>query len=89
MSEEIIATLLTLKHPTRPAQELPLPLRKLLPDPIHGYDDHQRFVHADIEGMTAAARRAESFRLKVAVAQVESDQVPDYIIERIARLDAA
>ena len=85
---EVLA-LLALRHPTRPSQRLPLPLRKLLPDPMRCFEDLQRLIHADVAGMTPAMRRAESFRWKVAIAQVEPDEVPLYVLERIKRLEAA
>jgi hypothetical protein len=85
---EVLA-LLALRHPTRPSQRLPLPLRKLLPDPMRCFEDLQRFSHADLAAMTPAMRRAEAFRWKVAIAQVEPDEVPLYVLERVARLEAA
>lgn len=85
---EVLA-LLALRHPTRPSQKLPLPLRKQLPDPTRCFEDWQRFTHADLADMTPAMRRAESFRWKVAIAQVDLEEVPDYVLERLRRLEAA
>lgn len=80
--------LLALRHPTRPARKLPLPLRKLVPDPTKTAEQLLRFEHADIAAMTLSARRAEAFRLKVAIAQCEPDEVCDWAVERVAKLEA-
>jgi hypothetical protein len=81
--------LLSVKHPTRPSHKLPLPIRRLLPDPESSLDGWQRLTCEDIPAMTAAERAAESFRWKVALAQVEADQVPGYVLKRLALLEAA
>lgn len=84
-----VELLLSLKHPTRPSHKLPLPIRRLLPDPERSLDDWRRLTCEDIEAMSPAERAAESFRWKVALAQVEADQVPGYVLRRLALLEAA
>jgi len=79
----------SLRHPTHPTRKLPLPLRKLLPDPLRSLEDLQRFTHGDIAEMTTAARHAEAFRWRVVVSQIDAEVVPAYVLERIARLEAA
>lgn len=63
-------------------------LRCLLPDPMHS-DGWARFSGTDILEMTVEERAAESFVLRVAVAQHDSDQIPPWLLSRIAALDAA
>ena len=81
-----LAALLTL----RPAfgRRAPLPLRKLLPEPLRSLEEWERFVHADIAGMQPAIRSAEAFRLRIAIAQTDEECVPLWPLERVARLEA-
>lgn len=85
---EVLA-LLALRHPTRPSRRLPMRLCRLLPDPLQRHEDLRRFRHEDVASMSPAARGAESFRLKVAIAMVEPETVPTWFLERLGRLKVA
>jgi hypothetical protein len=76
--------------PPRPARKVPRLLRRLLPNPLRSIEEWVRFTHADLVQMAPAARRAEAFRIRVAVSLVEhsEDDVPDWLLDRIARLEA-
>ncbi len=84
-----VELLLSPKHPTRPSRKLPLPIRRLLPDPERSLADWQRLTCEDLEAMSPAERAADLFRWKVAIAQVDADQVPGYVLKRLALLEAA
>jgi hypothetical protein len=86
-----VDALLSLQHPTRPTRQLPLQLRRLLPDPTARLEDWQRFTHEDLVAMTSAQRRSENFRIRVALALCPhpEDDVPDWVLERLARLEVA
>jgi hypothetical protein len=64
-------------------------LCRLLPDPVRRHEDLARFRHEDVATMSAAARTAESFRLRVALALADSDEVPTWILQRLERLEGA
>jgi len=68
---------------------VPLPIRKLLPDPLRTIEDWDRFTHADLATMPLPERAAEAFRLRVAIASVEPERVPLWAVDRLAQLDAA
>jgi hypothetical protein len=80
--------LLSLRHPTRPGRsKVPLPLRKLLPDPDHE-DGWRMFIH-DVAQLTPAQRRARAWRLRIAIALCEPDDVCDWALQHLAALEAA
>jgi hypothetical protein len=81
--------MLSLRPARDPSRKLPLPLRRLMPEPMKSLDDWRRLTCEDIADMSKAERSAESFRWKVAVAMVEPDDVPPYVPARIEALDAA
>jgi len=81
--------LLDLRDPLRPTRKLPLELRRLVPNPLSSFEDFERFMFTDLGAMTPAARRAEAFRCRVAIAQVEPDVVPPWVLSRVAALEAA
>ncbi len=84
-----VNALLCLAHPTRPAQELPLQLRQLLPDPLRCFEGLQRFTHEDLRAMTPAQKAWEAQRIRTAAALVEDlDCVPTWLLERLGRLAA-
>lgn len=84
-----VAQLLTLRAP-RASHKVPRLLRRLLPDPFSSLEGWERFTHEDLVVMTPAQRRAEAFRLRVAVSLCESEEdVPDWVLQRVARLEAA
>jgi hypothetical protein len=80
---ELLTTLTVEGH------KVPLPLRRLLPDPLRSLEQWQRFVHHDIDELSPAARNAEAFRLRVAIAQADEAFVPQWPLERVSRLEAA
>jgi len=84
-----VELMLTLKHPTQPGRKLPLPIRRLLPDPFRSVEDWQRLACEDIASMSPAERAADAFRWKVAIAQIEPDQVPAYVLKRLTLLESA
>jgi hypothetical protein len=80
--------LLSLRHPTRPGRgKLPLPLRKLLPDPDHE-GGWAMLVH-DVTHLTPAQRRARAWRLRIAIALCEPDDICDWALLHLAVLEAA
>jgi hypothetical protein len=83
-----IALILATHHPLRPGRgKVPLPLRKLLPDPEH--EDGWAMLTHDVSQLSPAQRRARAWRLRVAIAMCEPDDVCDWALEHIAVLEAA
>jgi len=83
-----VASILALKHPLRPGRgKVPLPLRKLLPDPLH--EDGWRMLTHDLSELTQAERRARAFRLRVAIALSPADEVPRWAVVHLAALESA
>ena len=84
----VVSQLLTLKHPARPGSgKVPLPLRKFLPDPL--YETGWAMLTHDVSAFTPTQRQARAFRLRVAIAQCEPDDVPDWAIAHLVVLEAA
>jgi hypothetical protein len=84
-----VDALLSLQHPTQPTKRLPLPLRRLLPDPLRCFEDLQRFTHVDLVAMTRAQRDWEALRIRTAAALVDdSNCVPTWLLGRLERLAA-
>jgi hypothetical protein len=70
-------------------QNVPPPLRRLLPDPLRSFEEWRRFTHEDLADMTPAARRWEAHRIRVAAALVDDDRsLPSWLLERLVRLAA-
>jgi hypothetical protein len=86
---EGVEALLSLRPAMRPMQSLPLRLRRALPRPLRSLEDFERFEHSDLAYMDRGARRAESFRLRVLLAQIDPEQVPQWVLERLSRLEGA
>lgn len=68
--------------------EVPRAIRALLPDPLGSLEDWQRFSHSDLDAMTAAARSAEAWRIRVALARTDPEFVPEWALDRLSRLEA-
>ena len=81
--------LLSIRHPMRPGRgKVPLPLRKLLPDPEH--EDGWRMLVHDVNHLSVAQRRARAWRLRAAIALCDdANDVPDWAIAHLAALEAA
>ncbi len=84
-----LAALLTLRRPDQPSARVPLPIRKLLPRPLDSDAEWRRFVFEDVAAMSPTQREREAFRLKIAAAQVDAEQLPVWITTRIARLEVS
>lgn len=78
-------------RPPRSTRPVPRVLRRLLPDPLRSSSDWERFTHEDLARLSPALRRAEAFRIRVALSLCPrpDDDVPDWILNRLARLEAA
>ena len=86
---DFVGQLLELRHPSQPSRRLPLLVRALLPDPLRSVDDEVRFRHADIASMTSATRSFEALRIRTAIALVDVDCVPRWLVDRLRRLEAS
>ena len=88
-ADAAIRAVLGIKHPIRPAVgKVPLPLRKLLPDPR--FEEGWRMLMHDISDLTPAERAARAWRLRVGIALCpDPDDVPRWAIEHLAALEAA
>jgi hypothetical protein len=86
-SSAAVDALLSLRHPTRPgSRKVPLPLRKLLPDPAH--EEGWLMLTHQVGHLTPSQLRARAWRLRVAIALCDPDDVPRWAVEHLGRLEA-
>jgi hypothetical protein len=82
-----IELLLALRHPTRPGRgKFPLPLRKLLPDPEH--EEGFAMLTHNVAELSPAQRRARAWRLRVAIALCDPEDVPRWAVDHLHHLEA-
>jgi hypothetical protein len=75
---------MTFRDPGRPTRPLPRLLRRLIPDELQALSLAD---HSDIAAMSAAERRREAFKIRVAIALVDDDaRIPSWLLERLRRL---
>ena len=84
-----VAAIVSAKHPVRPGcGTVPLPLRKLLPDPLH--ECGWAMLTHDLSGLTRPERSARAWRLRVAIALCpDPADVPVWAVDHLAALEAA
>lgn len=86
-SSAVVDALLSLQHPTCPrSRKVPMPLRNLLPDPAH--EEGWLMLTHQVGHLTRAHLRARAWRLRVAIALCDPDDVPRWAVEHLGRLEA-
>src|SRR5260370_39148054 len=84
-----VAAIVSAKHPVRPGcGTVPVPLRRLLPDPLH--ESGWAMLTHDLSGLTRAQRSARAWRLRVAIVLCpDPADVPVWAVDHLAALEVA